>query len=323
MPRLDLAHVPVKTGSIYPAPFAAMMAGRSSLRLGDAGGLRQFGVNLVTLDPGALSSLRHWHRAEDEFVLVLQGSCTLVMEDGQYPMQPGEAAAFPAGRADGHHFVNHGRAPARFLVAGTKAPRETATYSDVDLKIEIAGGTATFTRRDGTPFVATEADSHLPAHSRHGRPAGLIRSDWQDEPDPVHPVLGSGCGPYRYRLLSDPGGLTQFGAFIDELPPGSQSGHRHWHEAEDECIYMLDGHAVLVEDGETLLGPGDAAAWPAGRAVGHRLDNRSDRPARYLVIGTRAATDRIHYSDHDLITEKSGTARRYLRRDGRLIKETP
>lgn len=140
--------------------------------------------------------------------------------------------------------------------------------------------------------------------------------DWQDEPDPQHPVLGGGNGPYRYRLLSDPGGLTQFGAFIEELPPGSGSSFRHWHEAEDEMIVMLSGHVTLVEDSETPLGPGDVAAWPAGHPVGHRLENRSDAPARYLVIGTRGTRDRIHYPDHDLITEKDGTARRYLHRDG-------
>ncbi|QYK42883.1 MAG: cupin domain-containing protein [Paracoccaceae bacterium] len=139
---------------------------------------------------------------------------------------------------------------------------------------------------------------------------------WVDEPDPQHPVLGGGCGPYRYLLLSDPGGLTQFGAFIEELPPGSRSGHRHWHETEDEMVLILEGEVVLVEDTETTLRPGDAAAWPAGRPQGHRLDNRSDRPARYLVIGTRNPRDRIHYADRDLITEKDGTARRYLHADG-------
>ena len=65
MPKLDLSKVPVKTGSIYPEPYAAMMQGRSSLRLGEAGGLTQYGVNLVTLQAGALSSLRHWHLNED------------------------------------------------------------------------------------------------------------------------------------------------------------------------------------------------------------------------------------------------------------------
>ncbi len=140
--------------------------------------------------------------------------------------------------------------------------------------------------------------------------------DWQDEAGYVHPVIGDHPGPYRYRLMSDPGGLTQFGAFLEELPPGSSSGHRHWHEAEDEMIVMLAGEVVLVEDAETTLRAGDAAAWPAGQAVGHRLDNRSDAPARYLVIGTRSQSDRIHYTDHDLITEKDGATRRYLRRDG-------
>ena len=73
MPKLDLTSVPVKTGSIYPQPYAGLMAGRSSQRLGEAGGLTQFGVNLVTLQPGALSSLRHWHLHEDEFVMVTDG----------------------------------------------------------------------------------------------------------------------------------------------------------------------------------------------------------------------------------------------------------
>jgi uncharacterized cupin superfamily protein len=147
--------------------------------------------------------------------------------------------------------------------------------------------------------------------------------DWIDEPAYTHPVIGQHPGPYRYRLMSDPGGLTQFGAFLEELPPGSRSGHRHWHEAEDEMIWMLEGEVVLVEDEETLLVAGDVACWPAGRPTGHRLDNRSDRPARYLVIGTRSRHDRIHYTDHDLITEKDGATRRYLRRDGTPYRGTP
>lgn len=153
MPKLDLAAVPVKTGSIYPAPYAAMMAGRSSLRLGQAGGLTQFGVNLVTLAPGALSSLRHWHLHEDEFVMVLTGECMMITDAGEEVMRPGDCAAFPAGVADGHHFVNRGTAPAQFLVVGTKAPREVATYSDVDLVVVMEGGTATFTRKDGSAYV--------------------------------------------------------------------------------------------------------------------------------------------------------------------------
>lgn len=156
MPKLDLARVPVKTGSIYPAPYAAMMAGRSSLRLGEAGGLTQFGVNLVTLEPGALSSLRHWHMAEDEFVMVTEGECVMVTDAGEEVMRAGDCAAFPAGVADGHHFINRSGAVARFLVVGSKAAREVATYSDVDLVVTVEGKSATFTRKDGSPYVAPE-----------------------------------------------------------------------------------------------------------------------------------------------------------------------
>jgi uncharacterized cupin superfamily protein len=156
MPKLDLTAVPVKTGSIYPAPFAAMMAGRSSLRLGQAGGLTQFGVNLVILEPGARSSLRHWHKAEDEFVMVLEGTLMLQQDAGEVSMGPGDCAAFPAGDTDGHCFVNRTDREARFLVIGSKAAHEVATYSDEDLVVTIADGTATFTRKDGSPYVAPE-----------------------------------------------------------------------------------------------------------------------------------------------------------------------
>jgi uncharacterized cupin superfamily protein len=157
MGLIDKDKVPVKTGSIYPAPYGAMMAGRSSLRLGDAGGLTQFGVNLVTLQPGALSSLRHWHMAEDEFVMVTAGECVLVQDAGETVMRAGDCAAFPANVPDGHHFINRSAAPASFLVVGSKSTREVATYSDVDLVVTIEAGKAVFTRKDGAPYIAPEA----------------------------------------------------------------------------------------------------------------------------------------------------------------------
>jgi uncharacterized cupin superfamily protein len=153
MPKLDLSTVPVRTGSIYPAPFAAMMLGRSSLRLGQDGGLTQFGVNLVTLEPGARSSLRHWHQAEDEFVMVLEGELMLAQDAGETPMGPGDCAAFPAGDADGHCFFNRSDKIGRFLVIGSKAPREVATYSDEDLILTVDGGAVTYTRKDGSPYL--------------------------------------------------------------------------------------------------------------------------------------------------------------------------
>ncbi len=152
MPKLDLSTLPVRTGSIYPAPYAAMMAGRTSQRLGDAGGLTQFGVNLVTLQPAAVSSLRHWHLHEDEFVMVTMGACTLIEDAGPTILQPGDCTAFPAGVANGHHFINHTDAIAQFLVVGTRAALERATYADVDLVVDITAGKTRFFRRDGSPY---------------------------------------------------------------------------------------------------------------------------------------------------------------------------
>ncbi len=152
MGAIDLTKVPLRTGSGYPAPYAAQMAGRSSLRLGDAGGLTQFGVNLVILQPGAMSSLRHWHMHEDEFVMVTQGELALVQDEGETIMRAGDCAASPAGVPNGHHFVNRSDAEACFVVVGTRAPREVAFYSDVDMKVETGDGASRFTRRDGAPL---------------------------------------------------------------------------------------------------------------------------------------------------------------------------
>jgi len=153
MPKLELDKVPVKTGSIYPAPYDREVVGRSSLRLGQAGGLTQFGANLVTLEPGAKSSMRHWHAAEDEFVMVTEGALVLIEDGGETAMGPGECAAFPAGNPDGHCLMNRTDAPARFLVIGTKAARDVATYSDINLMVTREGGKATFSRKDGTPYT--------------------------------------------------------------------------------------------------------------------------------------------------------------------------
>ena len=152
MPKIDIDAAPLRTGTIYPEPYAQEVAGRSSRRLGDAGGLTQFGVNLVMLEPGAKSSLRHWHENEDEFVWITEGECTLIDDDGEHVMRPGDCAAFPAGSTNGHCFVNKSGKPAAFLVAGTRAKTEVAHYSDLDFLLHIGGGETRMTYRDGTPW---------------------------------------------------------------------------------------------------------------------------------------------------------------------------
>lgn len=147
---IDQKSVPVETGSSYPEPYATEMGNRAWQSLGDAGGLKQFGVRMMIMQPGSKSSLRHWHEVEDEFVMVTQGELVLVQDQGETIVRPGDCAAFAAGDTNGHHFLNRSDSEARFLVVGTRVTRDVCTYSDVDLRVEIDGDKDTFTRKDGT-----------------------------------------------------------------------------------------------------------------------------------------------------------------------------
>ncbi|MEO0745769.1 MAG: cupin domain-containing protein [Pseudomonadota bacterium] len=127
-------------------------------------------------------------------------------------------------------------------------------------------------------------------------------------------------GAYRAERISDTGGLTQFGAFIEELPPGSSSSISHWHTNEDEMVFLLEGTLTLTENEETtVLTQGDSACWPAGEAVAHSLHNHADQPARYMVIGTRAPQDTVTYPDRDRVLhhDRTKNTRRYTTLDGR------
>jgi uncharacterized cupin superfamily protein len=119
------------------------------------------------------------------------------------------------------------------------------------------------------------------------------------------------------KRLARAAGLTQFGVNVCTLEPGAASSQRHWHEQEDELVYVLEGEVVLCEDGgETVLRAGDAAAWKAGVANGHCLVNRSSRPAVLIEVGTRAPAERAHYSDIDMMVVRDAAGARYTRKDG-------
>jgi uncharacterized cupin superfamily protein len=131
---------------------------------------------------------------------------------------------------------------------------------------------------------------------------------WLD-PANVTPRIGGGYPkPFdtpiagrEKRALGDPLGLTQFGVNLTTLRPGAWSSQRHWHEKEDEFVYVLEGEITLITDaGETVLRPGMAAGFPAGNPDGHHLINRIDKLALYLEIGTRLPAEVAHYCDIDL-----------------------
>jgi uncharacterized cupin superfamily protein len=151
-PALDPREVASQTSSGYPEPFRSRVAGRHRKRLGDAAGLKNFGVNLVTLDPRSESSMRHWHEKQDEFIFVLEGEATLVTNAGRQRLGPGMAAGFPAGRPDGHQLVNETDRPVVYLEIGDRTPDDSASYPDVDLAVRMVDGKWVYFRKDGRPY---------------------------------------------------------------------------------------------------------------------------------------------------------------------------
>lgn len=137
--------------SNYPEPFASMMAGRVKRPLGDLFGLRSFGVNHVTLPPGAISALHHRHSVQDEFVMVLTGQITLVHDAGEAVLTPGMCAGFAHG-GTAHHLVNRSDADATYMEVGDRQAGDAVSYPRDDLKAERTGEGWQFSRKDGTPY---------------------------------------------------------------------------------------------------------------------------------------------------------------------------
>jgi uncharacterized cupin superfamily protein len=152
LPAIDPATVSPVTGSRYPDPFKSRVSIRRKQRLGDALGLKNFGVNLTTIPPGAMSALRHWHSHEDEFVYVVSGVLMLVTHSGEQKLTPGMCAGFPAGKADGHCLVNRTSQDAVYLEVGDRRPQDAVTYPDDDIVGRATPQGRRFTRKDGTLY---------------------------------------------------------------------------------------------------------------------------------------------------------------------------
>jgi uncharacterized cupin superfamily protein len=150
MPKIDIAAVPRRLGVGYPAPFNALSAERIRQRLGNAGGLVDFGVNLMRLPPGNWSSQRHWHSHEDEFVYVLEGELVLIEDGGETLLRAGDAAAFPKNSGNGHHMINRSDQTAVYLEVGSRHPDDLTTCSDVDMISPASDGR--FLHKDGAPY---------------------------------------------------------------------------------------------------------------------------------------------------------------------------
>jgi uncharacterized cupin superfamily protein len=148
----DPLDVVARAGASYPDAFKPICAERYKRRIGDHAGLSNFGVNLVTLKPGAGSALRHCHSRQDEFVYILTGTATLVTDAGETPIGPGQCAGFPAGEGNGHMLANNTDTDVVYLEVGDRTAGDAVTYPDVDLAGTFTGSGFTFTRKNGEPY---------------------------------------------------------------------------------------------------------------------------------------------------------------------------
>jgi uncharacterized cupin superfamily protein len=142
-----------KGQTIYPEPFASLVAGRTKRKLGDVFGLRNFGVNLTTLDPGFASALAHTHKLQDEFVFILEGRLTIVVGESEYELSPGDCMGFKAGTGTAHQIINRTDHAVSYIEIGDRTPGDEVTYPHDDIAVTLgAGGSWVVTRKDGSAF---------------------------------------------------------------------------------------------------------------------------------------------------------------------------
>jgi uncharacterized cupin superfamily protein len=151
---ITAAEAPARTRpSSYPEPFASRMMGREKRPLGDVFGLTNFGVNLTSLAPGAVSSLRHAHTKQDEFVYILKGHPTLHTDEGHTQLSPGMCAGFKAGTGNGHHLINDTAEEVVYLEIGDRTPGDEGSYPDDDLKALLVADKWAYVHKDGRPYL--------------------------------------------------------------------------------------------------------------------------------------------------------------------------
>ncbi len=150
LPALDISPQLKKTG--YPEPFATRVAGREKRRLGNHFGLTNYGINLCRIDPGSVSSMRHSHSAQDEFVYILEGSPTLVTNAGATILSAGMCAGFKAGSGDAHHLHNDSTEAVWYLEIGDRSAGDLVEYPDDDLALHEDHESFVYTHKNGDSY---------------------------------------------------------------------------------------------------------------------------------------------------------------------------
>ena len=137
MKKADFDQIIAVRGASYPDPHKDKVAGRTTWPLTKVFGLEQFGVNRVELAPGSWSTQRHWHRKNDEAVIVICGELMLVTDDGEELLGPGDCVGFKAGDPNAHHFQNRSEQIAVYYDVGGRDPYDVSTFPDMGYEARV------------------------------------------------------------------------------------------------------------------------------------------------------------------------------------------
>lgn len=296
-----------------------------------AGEAHRVGVAIEELFPGKRSNPSHYHFLEEEHVYVLDGAMTLRLGEASLPMKAGDYVCFPASQRAGHHFVNDGAAPCRFVIVGERSPNEVVVYPDSNkVLVRALGRRAIFDMAAIRGYWDGE-DTGLPAQAL---PPAIGAVPGPDEP-PKTPVAASdvewtveGSGPRfggrsKHLTHAAVGPAYRVGVLIESPAPGMRLAPRHYHMLEEEHALILDGEVTLLfGDERIVLKPGDYVLFPAGQKVGHSFLNSGTGPCSYLMIGERNPADVCVYPDSNKLMVRAlaseddifdmGAVRRYF-----------
>lgn len=150
MPKIDLSNAKIITGTAYPNEFSFECQERIRRKIGNLGGISDFGVNITMLPPNCWSSQRHWHTHEDEMIYIIEGEAVLVENDLETSLKAGDFAAFPKNSKNGHHLINKSDRPVIYIEIGSRNMNDVTYCSDIDMKSANSDGI--FTKNDGTPY---------------------------------------------------------------------------------------------------------------------------------------------------------------------------
>ena len=267
-------------------------------RIGYQAGCERLGLSLWEVEPGSMS-IFHYHLANEELLVALEGTPTIRTPAGARELAEGEVAAFPRGRHGAHAIGNQGDERARILFFSEMRGPEVVVYPEdgmlgsmEEMSSPERGGMATWTLFEGA------VEHHGPEDPDPGRAPAAERR----VANILDPELETIDGPPGYlgrgASIGQQAGARHLGASLYEVPPGNSTSPYHWHAANEELLIVLSGTPTLrTPDGERELATGELASFPIGEGGAHKVSSRGDEQSRVLIVSEMNEPEVAVYPD--------------------------